>query len=254
MSQDLRGKVALITGAGSGIGRATALAFGAAGARVMVSDVAEAAGAATAGAIVGAGGEARFQRCDVAASEDVAGLVAATVAAFGRLDCAFNNAGIEGPGGLSHLYDEAQWQRVISVNLFGVWLCMKHEIAQMLQQGGGAIVNTASIAGLVASTGNGSAYTASKHGVIGATKAAALEYVNAGIRVNAVCPGPIETTMTERMDVLHPGFLQRVAAASPAGRMGTAEEVAQAVLWLCSGAASFVTGHSLVVDGGFTAQ
>jgi NAD(P)-dependent dehydrogenase (short-subunit alcohol dehydrogenase family) len=254
MYDDLQGKSIVITGAGTGIGRATALAFGRAGARVMVSDMDRKRGEATVAAITQAEGQARFHQCDVSVSSDVEALMAATIVAYGQLDCAYNNAGIEGPGGLTHLYDEAQWHKVIAVNLIGVWLCMKYEIPHMLQQGCGAIVNAGSIAGLVASTGNGSAYTASKHGIIGLTKVAALEYAKAGIRVNAVCPGVIHTTMMERMNSRTPGYFERMTAVSPTGRVGTPEEVAEVVLWLCSKGASFVTGHALTVDGGYVAQ
>jgi NAD(P)-dependent dehydrogenase (short-subunit alcohol dehydrogenase family) len=254
MYDDLQGKAIVITGAGAGIGHATALAFGRAGARVMASDIDRERGEATVAAINQAGGQARFHPCDVSVSAEVEALMAATVDAYGQLDCAFNNAGIEGPGSLTHLYDEALWHKVITVNLTGIWLCMKYEILHMLQQGGGAIVNTGSIAGLVASTGNGSAYTASKHGILGLTKVAALEYAKAGIRVNAVCPGVIHTGMMERMNTRTPGYFERVSAVSPTGRVGTPEEVAEAVLWLCSKAASFVTGHALTVDGGYLAQ
>jgi NAD(P)-dependent dehydrogenase (short-subunit alcohol dehydrogenase family) len=220
----------------------------------MVADLDRERGAATVAAITHAGGQARFHPCDVSVSADVEALMAATIDAYGQLDCAFNNAGIEGPGGLTHLYEEALWHKVIAVNLIGVWLCMKYEIPHMLQQGGGAIVNTGSIASVVASTGNGSAYTASKHGILGLTKVAALEYAKAGIRVNAICPGVIQTGMTERMETRTPGYFERVAAVSPTGRVGTPEEVADAVLWLCSQAASFVTGHALTVDGGYVVQ
>jgi NAD(P)-dependent dehydrogenase (short-subunit alcohol dehydrogenase family) len=254
MYNDLQGKSIVITSAGAGIGRATALAFGRAGARVMASDLDRERGEATVTAINQAGGQARFHLCDVSVSADVEALMAATVDAYGQLDCAYNNAGIEGPGGLTHLYDETLWHKVIAVNLIGVWLCMKYEIPYMLQQGGGTIVNAGSIAGLVASTGNGSAYTASKHGIIGLTKVAALEYAKSGIRVNAICPGVIQTTMTERMEIRTPGYFERISAVSPTGRVGMPEEVAEAVLWLCSNAASFVTGHALAVDGGYLAQ
>ncbi len=254
MAERFDGKVALVTGAGSGIGRAAALAFAQAGAKVVVSDIDVAGGEATVAAARRAGGEARFVRTDVSDAAQVQALVAAAVDAYGRLDCAYNNAGIEGPGSIAHLYDEAAWLKVIQVNLVGVWLCMKYELPVMLAQGGGAIVNAGSIAGLVSSPANGTAYTASKHGVIGLTKAAALEYAKDNIRINAVCPGPIRTSMTERMSERRPQFLDRAAAASPSGRVGTPEEVAQAVLWLASDAASFTTGAALTVDGGFVAQ
>ncbi|MSQ28548.1 MAG: SDR family oxidoreductase [Dehalococcoidia bacterium] len=254
MADRFSGKVALVTGAGSGIGRAAALAFAKEGAKVVVSDIDTAGGEATVAAILRKDGEARFVRTDVSDAAEVEAMVAAAVEAYGRLDCAYNNAGIEGPGGIAHLYDESAWLKVIQVNLVGTWLCMKYELPVMLAQGGGAIVNAGSIAGLVASPANGTAYTASKHGVIGLTKAAALEYAKDHIRINAVCPGPIRTSMTERMGERRPQFLEQAAQRSPSGRMGTADEVAQAVLWLASDAASFTTGATLTVDGGFVAQ
>ena len=251
------GKVALITGAGSGIGRATAQAFAGEGARVVVADMNVKGGEETVRLIQqgeGASHDALFVPVDISQPAEVEALIAKTVATWGRLDYAHNNAGAEGTGVTTHLYPEDQWRRIIEVNLVGTWLCMKHEIQQMLRQGRGAIVNTASIAGLVASPASGSAYTASKHGIVGLTKSAALEYAQAGIRVNAVCPGVINTPMVERHITRRPELAERLAAAEPVGRLGTAQEVAAAVVWLCSDAASFVTGHPMVVDGGFIAQ
>lgn len=248
----LRGKVALVTGAGSGIGRASALTFAAAGAGVVVCDVAVDAGEASVQLIKAAGGEAAFMRADVAEAEQVAALIGQIIERYGRLDYAHNNAGIEPGGGTFIDYPEANWDRVIAVNLTGVWHCMKHEIAQMLVQGGGAIVNTSSIYGLVG--GGGVAYVASKHGVIGLTKTAAVQYATAGIRVNAVCPGLIETPLVERVLRGRPEARTDLVARHPIGRVGTPEEVAEAVVWLCSDAASFVTGQALGVDGGYVAQ
>jgi len=251
----LDGKVALVTGAGSGIGRASALAFAHAGARVVAADVDEAGGAATAAQLTDAGGDGVFVPADVAVAGDVAGLIAAAVARYGRVDYAHNNAGIEGsvaPGTAFHEYPEDDWDRVLGVNLKGVWLCMKAEITQMLAQGSGAIVNTASIAGLVG--GFSAAYTAAKHGVVGLTKDAALAYAQQAIRVNAVCPGFIRTPMVERVLAARPEVEARWLAAEPVGRFGTPEEVAAAVVWLCSDAAAFVTGVALPVDGGWVAR
>jgi NAD(P)-dependent dehydrogenase (short-subunit alcohol dehydrogenase family) len=255
MAGTLEGRVALVTGAASGIGRATALAFAHEGAKVVAADVAAEAGRETVDLIEAAGGDAVFVRADVARAEDVARLVAGAVETYGRLDCAHNNAGIEGavPAGTAfHDYPDAVWDQVMAINLKGVWLCLKAELAHMLGQGGGAIVNTASIAGLVG--GFGSAYTAAKHGVVGLTKAAALEYAARGIRVNAVCPGVIATPMIERAFARRPEAEQLYLAGEPMGRFGTAEEVAAAVVWLCSDAASFLTGVALPVDGGWVAR
>jgi NAD(P)-dependent dehydrogenase (short-subunit alcohol dehydrogenase family) len=199
------------------------------------------------------GGEAIFVRTDVSKAVEVQALISTAVETYGRLDCAHNNAGIS--GGLSARtaeYPEERWHQVIAVNLTGVWLCMKYEIPQMLHHGGGTIVNTASAAGLVGGRGM-SAYVASKHGVVGLTKTAALEYAQQGIRVNCVCPGVIHTPMTER-GLSDPELRARIIAMEPIGRVGTPEEVAEAVVWLCSDAASFVTGHTMSVDGGFVAQ
>jgi len=189
----------------------------------------------------------------VVRAAEVETLITQTVAAYGRLDCAYNNAGIEGAFVSTTEYPEADWDRVLAINLKGVWLCMKYEIAQMLQQGGGAIVNTASGAGLVGVAGL-SAYVASKHGVVGLTKTAALEYAKAGIRVNAVCPGVIQTPMVARLTSQRPEMAEALVAAEPMGRTGKPEEIAEAVVWLCSEAASFVTGHAMSLDGGYVAQ
>jgi len=244
----LKDKVVLITGAGGGIGRATAEKLGRDGARLMVSDIDADAAEATAEAIRRAGGEARAQAADVSRDDQVAALVAATVDAFGQLDGAFNNAGIEEENDKVADVDEALFDRVMAINVKGVWLCMKYQVPQMLSQGGGAIVNTSSDAGLIGWSGS-AVYTASKWGVIGLTKSAALQYIAEGIRINAVCPGFIRTPMTESRD---PRAEERMIAATPAGRIGTVDEVVGAVLWLCSDEASFVVGHPLSMDGGTT--
>ncbi len=246
------GKVALVSGAGSGIGRATALAFAREGAKVVVADVMVEGGEETVNLVKQAGGEAIFVKADVSKATEVEALVARAVQTYGRLDCAHNNAGIEGPGATTVDYGEDQWDRVIAINLKGVWLCMKYEIPQMLKTGGGAIVNTASTAGLVGYP-RGSAYVASKHGVVGLSKTAALEYAKSNIRVNAVCPGAIDTPMMGRITDHRPTRAARMAAAEPVGRMGVPGEIAEAVVWLCSDSASFVTGHAMAVDGGMTA-
>lgn len=245
----LEGKVALVTGAGGGIGRAAAEVFARSGASVMVSDVNEAGGAETVALIEAAGGKAAFVRCDVSNAEQVKAMVAATVEKFGGLHCAFNNAGINRI--TDDQYDDAIWERDIAINLSGVMRCMREEAAVMLQNGGGAIVNTASINGLV---GNGGqpAYTAAKHGVVGLARHGALRWAKAGIRVNAICPGVIETPMTAPL-VQNPEMKALIDGMTPMGRMGSAGEIAEAVVWLCSPAASFVTGHAMVVDGGATA-
>lgn len=246
------GKVAIVTGAGSGIGRASAQAFAREGARVVVADIMVDGGKKTVRMITESGGEAIFVKCDVSSARDVESLVAAAVETYGRLDCAHNNAGIEGPQAPAGDYMETDWSKVIDVNLKGAWLSMKFEIPQMLAGGGGAIVNTASIAGLIGSPGN-PAYTASKFGVNGITKSTALEYAKSGIRVNSICPGVIKTPMVEHM-LQAPGVAEALSAATPLGRVGEPAEIAEAAVWLCSDAASFVTGHTMVVDGGYTAQ
>jgi NAD(P)-dependent dehydrogenase (short-subunit alcohol dehydrogenase family) len=244
----VEGKVALVTGAGSGIGRASALAFAREGASVVVVDVDPAAGEETARLI---GDGATFVSCDVASAADVESLVQRAVDLHGRLDCAHNNAGIT--LGFARVADVAEedFDRTIAVNLKGVWLCMKYEIAQMLkQEGGGAIVNTASIAGLIGSPRT-SAYTASKHGVVGLTKTAALEYLRDGIRINSVCPGMTRTSMVA---ALSPEELKTFEARQPSGRLADPNEIAEAAVWLCSDRASFVSGASLPVDAGASAD
>ena len=252
MSGMFEGKVALVTGAGGGIGRATALAFAREGARVVASDVEGAGGDETARLVADAGGTAAHVACDVTRSGEVETLVGAAVDAFGRLDCAHNNAGIEGTYGRTADCDEENFDRTCAVNLKGVYLCLKSEIAHMLGAGGGAIVNTASVAG-VEGAKNLPAYVASKHGVMGLTRTAALEYATRGIRVNAVCPGPIRTRMLEAIMEENPRMEPAMIAAVPMRRLGKPEEIAEAVVWLCSDRASYVTGQGLVVDGGFTA-
>ncbi|MBI3249796.1 MAG: SDR family oxidoreductase [Deltaproteobacteria bacterium] len=249
----VQGKVAVVTGGSSGIGRATALIFAREGAKVVVADVLVDGGEETVRMIAAAGGEAVFVKTDMAKAADVEAMVQKAVSTYGRLDCAHNNAGIEGATGRTADYKEADWDRVIQINLTGVWLCMKYEIQQMLKQGGGAIVNTASDAGLLG-VPQMPAYVASKHGVVGLTKTAALEYAKSGIRVNAVCPGVIKTPMVDRITGLRPGRAERMTAAEPVGRMGKPEEIGEAVVWLCSEAASFVTGLPMPVDGGVAAQ
>ncbi len=253
MAGRFEGRVALVTGSSSGIGRATALAFAREGASVVVSDVAEDGGQETVRMIEGTGGKALFVKADVTEAKDVERLVDQAVQTYGRLDCAHNNAGIAGPVTQVADYPEEEWNRVIAINLKGVWLCMKYELPQMLKQGGGAIINTASIEGLVAVAGN-SAYDASKHGVAGLTKTAAIEYARDNIRVNAVCPGYIDTPMVQEYVQSIPGLEETTVGLHPIGRIGKPEEIAEAVVWLCSDAASFVTGHTMTVDGGYVAQ
>jgi NAD(P)-dependent dehydrogenase (short-subunit alcohol dehydrogenase family) len=252
MAAELEGKVALVTGGTSGIGRETAVLFAKAGAKVVVAGRREAEGQETVELIRAAGGEGLFVKTDVSRAAEVEALVQKTAERFGRLDAAFNNAGVEGAWIPIVRQSEEDFDRTISINLKGVWLCLKYEIRQMLKQGsGGSIVNMASALGLVGSAGT-SAYSASKHGVIGLTKTAALENAKKGIRVNAVCPGMIETEMSSR--ILHvPAVHKFVLGCHPIGRLGRPIEVAEAALWMCSDKASFMTGQLLGIDGGFLA-
>jgi NAD(P)-dependent dehydrogenase (short-subunit alcohol dehydrogenase family) len=247
------GKVAFVTGAASGIGRATALRFAALGAAVAVVDVQSTQGQECAQLIRSTGAAAVFIEADVSRRQEVTNAVQRVVDEFGRLDVAHNNAGIEGEVTTLVESSEENWDRVMSINLKGVWLCMHAQIPVMLKGGGGAIVNTASVAGLAGQVG-ATAYCAAKHGIIGLTKAAALEYAKAGIRINAVCPGLVHTSMSERLSAGNPGLVDSLAAMSPIGRAGRPSEIAEAVVWLCSDAASYVVGHALTVDGGVLAQ
>jgi len=250
----MEGKVALVTGAGSGIGRASALAFAREGARVVASDREAEAGEATVRAVAEAGGEACFVRADVTREDEVEALVAAARDRFGRLDCASNNAGMSGPLGPVHDLARSDWEQTLAVNLTGTFLCVKHEIAAMLaQEGGGAVVNTASGAGMVGVPGM-AAYAASKHAILGLTRTAALENARTGVRVNAVCPGSVDTPMLRGTMGLSPALEKAIRASQPGGRLGRPEEIAEAAVWLCSDRASFVTGASLLVDGGAVAR
>jgi len=253
MNHSFAGKVALVTGAGSGIGLATAKAFGEAGASVVLADRREDAVRAAAEGLSASGGKALAVRCDVTDDTQVASMIDRTVSAFGRLDAAFNNAGV-----MQRRVDTAEisgdeWDRVMAINLRGVWSCMKYELPQMLRNGGGAIVNCSSIGGVIGVPGL-AAYHAAKHGVIGLTKTAALEYATRKIRINAVCPGTINTPMAESLTGGDPKILAEFLKDEPIGRIAEPEEVAAAVLWLCSPGASYVVGHALLVDGGYTAH
>jgi len=251
MEKTFEGKVALVTGSSFGIGRATAIAFARRGARVVVSDIIE--DSETIDTIKKEGGEGIFIKCDVSSTKEVKELMKKTKDHYGRLDFAFNNAGIEGVPAEIQDNKEEDWDRTINVNLKGVWLCMKYQLPIMLEQGSGSIVNCASIAGLVGFPGL-AAYVASKHAVVGMTKTVALETAQKGIRVNAVCPGVIKTPMIDRFTGKQKEVEQAFLAKKPMGRFGEPEEVASAVLWLCSDESSFITGHALAVDGGWIVQ
>lgn len=253
MGELLKDKIALVTGGGGDIGRATARIFAREGAAVIISDINEDAGWETARLISNDGGQSDFVKADVSTAEDVRDLIAGIVMDWGRLDCAFNNAGIE--GAMRPMIDltEDEFDRTVLINQKSVWLCMKYQIKQMLVQGGGAIVNTSSAAGLIGFP-NFSDYVASKHGVVGLTRTAALEYAAKGIRVNAVCPGMIDTAMVDREAEVIAGVKDIGATLQPIGRLGRAEEVGEAVAWLCSDAASFVIGHPMAICGGGLAQ
>jgi len=253
MTMSFENKVALVTGAGSGMGLAAAQAFAAEGASVVLADVNEAAAHAAAEQLVASGHKAIAIRCNVADEADVAAMVDRTVSVFGRLDAAFNNAGVQAPP--SDMAEETaeNFDRVNAINLRGVWACMKHELRIMREQGSGAIVNNSSLGGLVGLPSR-AAYHASKHGVIGLTRSAALEYAPRGIRINAVCPGIIDTPMLSGMLTTQAEAIKEMMRDVPIGRLGHAEEIAAAVLWLCSPGASFVIGQALAVDGGYTVR
>lgn len=251
MVNTFKDKVALVTGGSSGIGKATALAFAKKGTKVVIADWIE--NEETMDLIENLGGEAIFVKCDVSKNADVKALIEKTVTTFGGLDFAFNNAGIEGIMTTVQDCSEENWNKTIGINLKGIWLCMKYEIPEMLKKGKGVIVNCSSVAGLVGFQGL-PAYVASKHGVIGLTKTAALECATLGIRVNAVCPGVIQTPMIDRITGKKKEAEEQFASLEPIGRFGQPEEIANAVVWLCSDEASFVTGISMPVDGGFVAQ
>ena len=252
MTAELQGKVGIVTGGTSGIGRDTAVLFAKAGAKVVVAGRRESEGKETNDLVRAAGGDGLFVKTDVSQAAEVQALVRKTVEKFGRLDVAFNNAGIEGSFSPVAEQSEGDWDRVIDINLKGVWLCLKYEIQQMLKQGGGgAIVNMASVAGLMGFAGAGT-YCASKHGVMALTKTAALENARSGIRVNVVCPAVVETAMAERL-FGEPEIQKHILGLHPIGRFGTPREIAEAVVWMCSDRASFMTGQSLVLDGGFLA-
>ena len=249
----LQGKVAIVTGGGSGIGRATSLAFASEGAKVVVVDVVTQGSEETVKMIRDANGEAIFVKADVSQAEQVKAMVDKTVEVFGRLDCAANNAGISPAPISTSRCPQESWDKVIAINLTGVFLCMKFELPKMLKGGGGSIVNTASMVGLIGDGGH-PAYAASKHGVVGLTKTTAIQYGKTGIRVNAVCPGVIRTPMSEKSFAEHPELRAASIGMAPMDRFAEPEEVAQAIVWLCSSEASFITGHALPVDGGYVAR
>jgi NAD(P)-dependent dehydrogenase (short-subunit alcohol dehydrogenase family) len=252
LSGNFNGKVAIVTGGGSGIGLATAKAFAAQGAKVVIAEITAKNGEDAVKAINAAGGTALFVHTDVSKAESVAALVEKTVAAYGRLDIAVNNAGIDPEVAPDADWDEAVFDRIQGINLKGVFLCMKYEIAQMLKNGGGRIVNVASIAGISA-VGNKPSYTASKHGVVGMTKAAALQYARRGIRINAMCPGGVDTPISDQNHKGDQAFIDRMADAHPIGYVSQPSEIAAGILFQCSDGASFMIGHPMVLDGGLTA-
>ena len=250
MERIFQNKVVIVTGGSFGIGKATAIAFAKRGAKVVIADWIEEP--STLKEIQGWDSSAIFTKCDVSKNTDVEEMVKRTIETFGRLDFAVNNAGIEGATAPTHECTEENWDNTVNINLKGIWLCMKHEIPHMLKQGKGAIVNTASVAGLIGFPGL-PAYVVSKHGVVGLTKTAALENARQGIRINAVCPGVIRTPMVDRTTGKDKTVEKKYEDMEPVGRMGEPEEVAEAIVWLCSDAASFVTGHAMAVDGGWIA-
>jgi len=253
MSKALKDKVVLVTGGSSGIGKAAALAFAAEGAKVVIASRNTELLRNTLRAVEEAGGEGIFVQCDVSNAKQVEAMINTVVATYGGLDCAFNNAGggaVGTPFALIADCTEEDWDREINVNLKGVWLCMKYEIPHMVKRGGGTIVNTSSVAGMIVNRPGRAAYASAKHGVIGLTKAAALEYAKSGIRVNAVCPGPISVPWIEQLFAVNPEKREPFKNGCLLDRLGRPEEVAQAVVWLCSDAASFVTGIAMPVDGG----
>jgi len=250
MGKIFQNKIAIVTGGSFGIGYATAAALAKSGASVLIVDWIE--NPTGLSDLQKDGSHVRFFQCDVSKSSDVSAMVDYALKTFGRIDIAVNNAGIEGATAQSHECTEENWDKTIGINLKGVWLCMKAEISSMLRQGGGAIVNVASIAGLIGFPGL-PAYVASKHGIVGLTKTAALEYAKMGIRINAVCPGVIKTAMVDRITGKDKTVEKAFENQEPVGRMGRPEEVAEAILWLCSNAASFVTGDAMAVDGGWIA-
>jgi NAD(P)-dependent dehydrogenase (short-subunit alcohol dehydrogenase family) len=253
MSDLFSGKVVLVTGGSAGIGRAAALLFARHDARVIVSDINAGGGQVVVSEIKSSCGDAAYVNCDVSSRDDVRALVARTIEIFGRLDCAFNNAGIILDADTE--WDDAAFEKTMAINVFGVMQCMKAEIPEMLKVGGGTIVNTASINGIIASgMPSQPAYTASKHAVIGLTKTAALTYARRNIRVNALCPGVTHTPMVDRVARLGPEVKEKLDNFSPIGRMARPEEIAEAAIWLCSEKSSFVTGHALIVDGGAVVQ
>ena len=251
MENGFKNKVVIVTGGSFGIGRATAIAFAKKGAKIVIADWKE--NQETMDLIENLGGEAIFVKCDISKDSNVKSLVEKTIDKFGRLDYAFNNAGIEGTSASIQNCTEENWDKTISVNLKGIWLCMKYEIPEMIKQGKGVIVNTSSVAGLVGFQGL-PAYVASKHGIIGLTKTAALECAKLGIRVNAVCPGVIQTAMIDRLTGKTEEAIEQFTELEPVGHFGQPEEIANTVIWLCSDDASFVTGVAMPVDGGFVAQ